>query len=102
MTLEQVRAGLDVAQIARRRGIREGTVAAHLERLTDEGLAPDLTYLMPGPERYERIVQTLMELEDESLKLVKDSLGDDYSYEELRLVRLHMRRSSRGSSNLPA
>ena len=102
LTLEQVRAGLDVAQIAQRRGIREETVIAHLERLADEGLAPDLTYLMPESDRYERIVQAFKEINGESLRPVKGSLGDDYSYEELRLVRMHMRKSSQGSVNPPA
>ena len=98
-TLNLIRAGLTIAQIARRRRIAEQTVITHLERLTNEGNAADLTHLMPELPRYERIVQAFIEADSEYLKPVKDSLGDDYSYEELRLVRLQMGQSSQGNPN---
>ena len=99
LTLNLIRAGLTIAEIARRRRIAEQTVITHLERLTNEGNAPDLTHLMPELPRYERIVQAFIEADSEYLKPVKDSLGDDYSYGELRLVRLQMSQSSQGNLN---
>ena len=101
-TLDLIRAGLTIPEIARRRNIAEQTVIAHLERLTNEGEAPDLTHLVPDPPRYERIAQAFMEVDSEHLTPVKELLGDDYSYEELRLVRFHMRQSSQGISNHPS
>ena len=90
-TLGLLREGLNIAEIAQRRGITEGTVLTHLERLTVDGQAPPLAHLMPEPQRYERISQAFLESGGELLKPVRDALGDDYSYEELRLVRLRMR-----------
>ena len=97
LTLNLVRDGLTIAEIAQRRGISDQTVLAHLERLTDEGKAPDLTYLMPEMRRYERIARALADSDDGKLRSVRESLGDDYSYEELRLVRMDIRRSARSN-----
>ena len=90
-TLGLLREGLTLAEIARERGLTEGTVLSHLERLVGDGQAPPLAHLMPEPQRYERISRAFLESGGELLKPVRDALGDDYSYEELRLVRLRMR-----------
>ena len=93
LTLDLVRTGLNIAEIAQRRGIAEQTVLTHLERLADERNVPDLSHLMPKLQRYERIARAFVEAGDGYLKPIKESLGDDYSYEELRLVRMWMRQS---------
>ena len=90
-TLELLREGLTLAEIAQRRGITEGTVLGHLERLVRDGRAPPLAHLMPEPRRYERIEHAFLEMGQAPLRPVKDLLGDDYSYEELRLVKMRMR-----------
>ena len=91
VTLELIRAGLSVAEVARQRGVSQQTIVMHLERLTDEGHPLNLTHVMPAPPRYESIAQAFTEAEVEFLKPVKELLGDGYSYEELRLVRIGMR-----------
>ena len=90
-TLDLLREGLTVAEMAQRRGLTEGTVLSHLERLLGDGQAPPLAHLMPEPQRYDRIARAFSESGTELLKPVRDALGDDYTYEELRLVRLRMR-----------
>ena len=72
-TLEFIREGLTIAQIARRRRIAEDTVIGHLEQLTDEGNAPDLSHLMPESPRYERIAQAFIEVDSKYLTPVKGS-----------------------------
>ena len=42
--------GLSVAQIAVQRGLSEGTVIGHIERMAEEGTAMDLEHAMPGVE----------------------------------------------------
>ena len=96
-TLEFIREGLTIAQIARRRRIAEDTVIGHLEQLTDEGNVPDFSHLMPESPRYERIAQAFIEVDSKYLTPVKEALGEDYSYEELRLVRFQMRQSAQGN-----
>ncbi len=94
VTLGLLREGLAIAEIARERDITEGSVLNHLEQLTSDGDAPDIAHLMPEPRRYQRIEHAFLEAGAELLRPVKDLLGDEYSYEELRLVRMRMRQLS--------
>ncbi len=95
VTLDLLREGLTIAEVARERGITEGSVLNHLEQLTREGSAPDFAHLMPEPPRYERIERAFLEVDGDLLRPAKDLLGEDYSYEELRLVRMRMRQLCR-------
>ena len=90
-TLELVREGSNIAEIAVARGISQQTVLTHFERLMDEGESFDITHLLPPQHRYVRMAHALRKTGDGRLKPVADRLGGGYSYEELRLVRLHMR-----------
>ena len=92
-TLELVRDGSNVAEIAATRGISQQTVLTHLERLMDQGESFDITHLLPPQHRYVRIAHALRTTEGGRLKPVADRLGGGFSYEELRLVRLHLRQS---------
>ena len=93
-TLRLLREGLNIAEIAQQRGITAGSVLGHLEHLANDGQAPEIAHLMPEPRRYERIEHAFLEAGGDLLRPVKDLLGDDYSYEELRLARMRMRQLS--------
>ena len=95
-TLELVREGSNVAEIASSRGISQQTVLTHLERLMDDGESFDITHLLPPQHRYVRIAHALRNTDGGRLKPVADRLGGGFSYEELRLVRLHLRQSGDG------
>ena len=90
-TLELVCEGLNLAEVAQQRGISQRTVLTHMERLTDEGESFDIVHLMPPERRYMRIARAFGAVNSERLAPVLDRLGNGYSFEELRLVRLHMR-----------
>ena len=92
-TLELVREGSNITEIAAARGISQRTVLTHLERLADEGESFDITHILPPQHRYTRMASALRSTGDGRLKPAADRLGGRYSYEELRLVRLHMRQS---------
>ena len=93
-TADLVREGFNVAEIAARRGIAQQTVLTHLERLVEAGEAFDITHLMPPERKYRRIAHALRAVNSERLSPVMEWLGRGCTYEELRLVRLHMRLSS--------
>ena len=95
-TLELVREGSNVAEVAERRGISQRTVLAHMERLTDEGESFDMAHILPPPHRYVRIAHALRAANSDLLAPVMERLGHRYSFEELRLVRLHLRQLSVG------
>ena len=96
-TLEKFRKGLSVAEIATQRGLSTGTIIGHLERLTAHGERIDVGRQME-PERFNRIRQELERSETPWLSAILDALGDGYSYDEVRLVRLHLQRSPNNSS----
>ena len=92
-TLDLVREGSNIAEIAAARGISQQTVLTHLERLMDDGESFDITHILPPQHRYTRMAYALRSTDGGRLKPVADRLGGGYSYEELRLVRLHLRQS---------
>ena len=93
-TADLIREGLNVAEIAVRRGIAQQTVLTHLERLVDSGETFDILHLMPSERKYRRIAQAFRTVNNDRLSPIMERLGRGCSYEELRLVRLHMRMSS--------
>ena len=88
-----LRQGLSIEEIARRRGLTEGTIVSHLEFLTRAGEELDLDRHLPLPEQREKIAAAFRDLGslDTVLKPVKEMVGEDCSYEEIRLVRISLR-----------
>ena len=87
-TFRMLGQGLTIADIAEQRGLTEQTVVAHVERIVAAGHSVDLTLLMPPTERVDRILDALSGFDGDRLAPVRESLGDDFSYEEIRLVRI--------------
>ena len=88
LTLQLLQRGLTIAEIATERGLSPGTVVSHVERIVKMGQTVNLSPLLPLPDRKERIEAALHTTGRDRLAPVKEWLGDDYSYEEIRLVRL--------------
>ena len=84
--------GCSVDEIAHERSISPRTVFGHLERIARSDPGFDLGSVMPSPDRTEAIEAALRSNESGFLTPTKEALGDDYSYEEIRLVRLQMER----------
>ena len=86
-TLELLLSGLSISDVSRRRGLTEATIMSHLEHLIAAGETLPLERQLPDPERVTRISEAFAQMQSPALTPVKNILGDDYSYEELRLVR---------------
>ncbi len=80
--------GMSVSEIAEQRGLTQGTIVAHIERIISAGDEVDILPLLPSPHKTERIKDALAASKDGRLAPVKELLGDDVSYDEIRLVRL--------------
>src|SRR6266516_581507 len=91
-TFELYRRGLDLEAIANESGRSIRTIVDHLCSLIEAGEDVDLTRLIP-PERHMAIYAAWQEIGDGFLRPVKDVLGDEYSFDEIKLVRAAMRRS---------
>ena len=91
-TLALYRQGLGVEEIAMERNLKPITILNHLTELAEAGEVIDIDRLVP-PEHYAVIVDALYQIGDDLLKPVKEFLGDEYSYEEIRLVRATIRQA---------
>ncbi len=90
-TLALYQQGLGVEEIAMERNLKPITILNHLTELAEAGEAIDIDRLVQ-PEHYDVIVDALEQVGSDLLRPVKDFLGDEYSYEEIRLVRAAIRR----------
>jgi ATP-dependent DNA helicase RecQ len=90
LTLALYRQGLSIDEIASERNLKSSTIISHLSELAEAGEAIDIDRLVQ-PEHYDVIVEALQQIGDAPLKPVKEFLGDEYSYEEIRLVRAAIR-----------
>ena len=61
---------------------------AHIERIAQGDTTVDLSALLPSTERTERIEAALRATGYDRLAPAKELLGADYSYDEIRMVRL--------------
>ena len=96
-TKDLVAQGLSLAEVAEHRGISETTIRSHLERFVQEGGQIDVEHLMPSDVKRRKIEAAFREMGEARLTPVRDMLGDDYTWEELAMVRLDLRqRQSQG------
>ena len=89
-TKQLLQQGMTIAQVAERRGLASSTISGHLERLIRAGEQIDLQPLMPPTNRFESIRKAFEQSGGRLLSPVKEILGDDYSYDEIRLVWIYM------------
>lgn len=90
-TLELFRKGLSIEEIAKQRGLAPSTTAAHLEEAYIHGEDIDLEEFVTK-EKQRAIRKAFEESGVEAnnyspLRTVKEVLGNDYSYDEIRFVR---------------
>ena len=87
ITLELHQKKLTVAAIAERRGLVPSTIYSHLAELIKKGQTVDLDSLVT-PKKQQTIIEIIEKLgEIDSLKQLKEQLGENYSYDEIRLVK---------------
>jgi uncharacterized protein YpbB len=81
--------GLSLARIAEERGLVESTIQNHLCFFIEKGNL-DINRLLP-PEKQTAIESALSQSSNNSLKAVKQALGDRHSYGDIKLVLAHQR-----------
>jgi len=93
-TLDLARQGLSMEAIAKLRGLAEGTISQHIEKLLEEGLGKDLDVdqLLETSKRLQ-VVELFNHHGNKSMKSIIERSGDTVTYAELRLVRAFMQRS---------
>lgn len=84
ITLALYREGLNLVQIAEQRGLVTGTVAGHLCQYIQSGEI-QVQELLPA-ERIDAIRRAADAQPDTSLKAIKDALGEEFSWDEIKLA----------------
>ena len=82
---------MSLEKMASMRGLSAGTVAAHIEKLVSSGEKIDINYLRPSVEKFDKIKAAFQQSGGTALSLVREMLGEQFSYEELRLARLFLK-----------
>ncbi|MDJ0598479.1 MAG: DNA helicase RecQ [Crocosphaera sp.] len=91
ITLQLYQQGLTIPEIAERRNLKESTICTHLAELINMNQPIDINRFI-SEEKKAMIIKCIETIGDGSLTPLKNHLGDDYSYNELRLVRAWYRR----------
>ena len=85
-----VREGRSIGEIADDRGLSRNTIIKHLETLVQDGEQLDIDYLMPAEDRIAAIRDAFEQTGGHYLAPVRKRLGEDYSYDEINLVRIRL------------
>lgn len=88
-TLDLYIKGSNLKEIAQKRGLTEGTISEHVCFLVEKKLIKDIDSLV-DKKKQEKIKKIFKKIGKDKLKPVKVELGDDYSYEELKITRSFM------------
>ena len=94
-TREMVSQGLTLDEIAVRRGLAKATIIDHIEEAAISGPFLDVSHLLPSGERLEKITEAFRESGSPFLYLARDRLGKGFTYNELKLVRIHMKQQGK-------
>ncbi len=89
-TLDFYQRGLNIAEIAIERSMRESTILDHLIKTIECGYEINLDRII-SLERQNAIAQAINTVGAERLTPIKEHLGDSYSYEEIKLVRAKLK-----------
>ncbi len=90
-TRELINKKIPIEKIAKHQDLQPSTVINHIEKLIDAGEKLDLDYLKLPRDRYEAMKAAFAACGDERLKPVFEHLGEKYTYDELKLVRVLLR-----------
>lgn len=84
--------GLGIFEIARRRSLAPSTIGGHIEELLKDGRVPKEDLKRFVSKEHEQAIREAFNKagSNRALSPVKELLGDDYSYDEIRLVRSTM------------
>lgn len=93
MTLQLYQQGLSIEQIAEIRSFSPTTILTHISELIEMQQPIDLNRLV-SPEQQKPILKAIQTVGADSLKSIREHLGESFSYDEIRLVRSWWRREN--------
>lgn len=85
ITYELLQKDHSVEEIAKERSVTTGTIYSHIGKLISQKFPINLDKFVPK-EKQIQIIYVAQLLNQDKLKPLKDHLGDDFSYDEIRLT----------------
>jgi ATP-dependent DNA helicase RecQ len=93
ITLELYRQGINPATIAEQRGFKLSTAMTHLSEAIEVGETVDTSNLISSAHQ-QAIEHAIQQCGDSPLRPIKEFLGDDYSYDEIRMMVAQLHRAA--------
>ena len=93
-TLQLYQQGLSVPEIAERRNLKQTTIYGHIADLIEMNQPIDVDSFV-SEHKKALIIKCIQTIGDGALNPLKNHLGDDYSYGEIKLVRAWYRRENK-------
>ncbi len=90
-TLQLHQQGLSVEEIATKRGLAVSTIINHYTELIELNQPIEIDRLVI-PVKQEIILKAIEKIGETSLKILRENLGENYSYDEIKLVRAWKRK----------
>lgn len=94
-TKNYLRLKMSIEQISTKRGLAPGTIINHIEKLVETDPQLDISYLQPATDRLAKIDAAFKKTDGLALSPVRELLGEDYSFDELRLARLFLNKAGK-------
>jgi len=98
-TKNMLEQGMGLKEILEHKGVKLGTILDHIEKIIEKDPDLNINHLKEEvpPGKFKKIYMTFREMYGENrdflLAPVKNKLGDGFSYEELRITRLFVKRN---------
>ncbi len=95
-TRELLNQGMSASQVAHRRGLSVGTIISHVEMMVSNGIEVHLEPSLPRTDRKVVIEAAFDQAGGPEAKLssVYESVAEDITYEDIRIVRAHLTQSN--------
>lgn len=78
--------GLSLEEISDKRNYTVNTIINHLDRCNKNGKEVDWLRFIDQPEKEDKILEAIDKVGTEKLKMIKDELPENISYEDIRLI----------------
>lgn len=88
ITLEMLREGKQLRDVAHERKVTMSTVIGHLEKCSDIDLSAELPHVVPDSDALNEIQKAFESVRSQKLTPVYKKLGGSYSFDEIRIARL--------------
>jgi uncharacterized protein YpbB len=87
ISLEMFNEGASIAQIAKERALTKSTIEGHLAFFIQKGSLDINKVLNPGTQK--AIEQAITSSDQSSLRAIKDQLGEEYTYGQIKMMLAH-------------